>query len=101
MTTENQATIGLTFGDALQALKDGQKVARAGWNGKGAFIALMPGFVIPAAMINERTRKFVERPDQDLPCGGYIVMWTAQKVWQPGWLPSQADLLSEDWSVVS
>ena len=29
---------GLTFGDALQALKAGKRVARAGWNGKGMFV---------------------------------------------------------------
>lgn len=95
------ATSLIGFGDAIQAMKDGRKVARAGWNGKGMFIALMPGFTIPAAMINERTKKFVSRADQDLPCGGYIVMWTAQGVWQPGWLASQADMLAEDWEVVS
>lgn len=90
----------MNFGQALEALKAGNKVQREGWNGKGMFLALMPGFVIPAAMINERTRKFVQAPDQDLNCGGYIVMWTAQQVWQPGWLASQADMLAEDWSVM-
>ena len=29
---------GLSFGDALKALKAGQRVARAGWNGKGMFV---------------------------------------------------------------
>ena len=87
------------FGFALRMLKEGKRVARDGWNGKGMWLALMPGFVIPAGMVNERTRKFVP-PDVDLNCGGYIVMWTAQQVWQPGWLASQADMLAEDWVVV-
>jgi hypothetical protein len=87
------------FGWALQALKDGNRVARAGWNGKGMWLALMPGFVIPKGMINDRTRRFVSG-EHDLDCGAYIVMWTAQGVWQPGWLASQADMLAEDWELV-
>lgn len=88
------------FGFAIKALKAGQKVARRGWNGKGMFLALMPGFFIAPELVNERTRKFVTDPTQGLDCGAYIVMWTAQKVWQPGWLASQADMLSDDWEVV-
>ena len=95
----NSIAAGMNFGDAIKALKDGHKVARAGWNGKGMWLALMPGFTIPKGMVNERTRKFVP-PDQDIECGAYIVMWTAQGTWQPGWLASQADMLSEDWAVV-
>ena len=33
----------LTFGQAIEALKQGKKVARAGWNGKGMFLFLVPG----------------------------------------------------------
>jgi hypothetical protein len=32
------------------------------------------------------------------PC---IVMFTAQGTYQPGWLASQADILSEDWEIVT
>ena len=87
------------FGWALSALKTGNRVHRAGWNGKGMYLAYMPDFVIPAGMVNGRTAKFVP-PDQDIPCGAYIAMWTAQGVWQPGSLASQTDLLAEDWGLV-
>ena len=40
-------------------------------------------------------------PTGDLRVGAYIVMWTAQGVWQPGWLASQADMLADDWVVVT
>ncbi len=33
----------MNFGEALEALKLGQKVAREGWNGKGMFLFLVPG----------------------------------------------------------
>ena len=28
----------MNFGEALEALKGGKKVARAGWNGRGMFV---------------------------------------------------------------
>jgi hypothetical protein len=84
----------MNFGEALEALKAEKKVARAGWNGRNMWLCYMPPFVIPEGMINGRTKKFV--PSGDLNCGGYIVMFTAQGVWQPGWLASQADMLADD-----
>lgn len=38
-----RSTSAMTFGDALIMLKAGHRVARAGWNGKGMWIALSPG----------------------------------------------------------
>jgi hypothetical protein len=89
----------MNFGEALERLKVGERVARAGWNGKGMWLCYMPPVVVPEGMVNGRTKRFV--PSGDLNVGGYLVMWTAQGVWQPGWLASQADMLSEDWEVCS
>ena len=36
-------TSGLPFGLAVEAMKKGKKVARAGWNGSGMFAYLVPG----------------------------------------------------------
>lgn len=86
------------FSAALLALKAGHRVAREGWNGNGMWLVLMPATVVPAELVNGRTKK--HWPEGDLPVGGYIVMRTAQGTWQPGWLASQTDLLSEDWVVL-
>lgn len=71
----------MNFGQAIEALKQGKKVARAGWNGKGMHLEL-------------------QRPDahskMTLP---YIFMYTAQGDNVP-WLASQTDMLSEDWVTV-
>ena len=32
----------MTFGEAIEAMKSGKKVARKGWNGKGMFLWLKP-----------------------------------------------------------
>lgn len=87
------------FGQAIKELKTGSRVARAGWNGKGMWLALMPSLYLDKALVNDRTKKFIGN-ETDLDCQPYIVMWTAAKQWQPGWLASQADILAEDWIVV-
>jgi len=95
----------LTFGAAIQALKAGKKVSRAGWNGKGMWLVLMPALYLPPfntqgteRKVNDRTAKWIGE-DKPLDCQPYIAMWTAQQKWQPGWLASQADMLAEDWTV--
>lgn len=89
----------MDIGEAVSQLKAGHKVRRAGWNGKGMWLCLMPAVLVPAGMVNSRTRRHV--PDgQDLDCQPYVVMWTAAGQWQPGWLCSQADLLATDWETV-
>lgn len=82
---------GLTFGDALDALKAGKRVARAGWNGKDLWLSLIPAG-------NAIFRKGGAHLDmQDC-----IGMKTASPrgEMQPGWLASQADMLAEDWRVI-
>jgi hypothetical protein len=77
----------LTFGDALHFLKQGHKLQRRGWNGKGLTLEL-------------------QRPDANskmtLP---YIFMsYPSDAINTPGarvpWLASQTDMLAEDWQIV-
>lgn len=84
----------MAFGDALEAMKHGERVARDGWNGKDMyiFIAFEPDFVTDAD-ISELDGKEVEVCD-------VICMKTAQGSFQLGWLASQADMLAEDWYIV-
>lgn len=98
---------GATMNDigwAVKQMHDGQKVRRAGWNGKGMFVVLMPALYLPpynsgdARKVNDRTAKHIGE-DAPLDCQPYIAMYTALKQWQPGWLCSQADLLAIDWEI--
>jgi hypothetical protein len=93
----------MDFGQAIQAMKDGKKVCRAGWDGKGMFVVLMPALSLPPyntqgteRKVNDRTAKWIGE-DTPLNSQPYIAMFTAQKTWQPGWLASQADILATDW----
>jgi len=89
----------MNFGKALEELKKGKKIARKGWNGKNMWLCYMPPVTIEESIVNGRSRKFLPE-GKDLECQGYIVMWTAGEKWQPGWLASQPDMLSNDWEVV-
>ncbi|MCG5241386.1 DUF2829 domain-containing protein [Azospirillum doebereinerae] len=101
---------GLDFGAAIQALKAGKRVARAGWNGKGMWIVYMSGMSLPPfstqgtdRKVNDRTAKWIgeDTPLETLP---YIAMWTVnaegRRAWLPGWVASQSDMLADDWTVV-
>ena len=97
---------GMPFGLALEALRKGCKVARAGWNGKGMWLVYMEPLYLPPyntqgthRKVNDRTAKWIGE-DAPLDCQPYIAMWTAAKQWQPGWLASQADMLADDWMIV-
>ncbi len=72
--------MNISFGSALAALKDGARITREGWNGKGMWLELQ----CPD-----------EHSKMTLP---YIYMRTAQGDLVP-WLASQTDILSEDWNI--
>lgn len=72
----------MIFGDALEALKEGARISRANWNGKGQYLEMQ----VP----DEHSK--MRRPYIYIsPVGGDFVPWVA----------SQSDLLSHDWFIVS
>lgn len=86
----------MNFGDALEALKTGNRVTRAGWNGRDMFLYLVPGstfFVTrpPLTTLYPEGTQVDYRP--------HIDMKTAQEDLVP-WVASQTDLLAEDWEIV-
>jgi hypothetical protein len=85
----------LDFGEAIRAIKQGFKIARTGWNGKGMFLYYVPENTYPA--ITEIAKK--EFPNGQVPYGAYIAMKTAQNNVVP-WLASQTDVLAEDWIII-
>lgn len=83
--SSSRKTIGLTFGLAVESLKLGKKVSRVGWNGKGMYLTL----------IFSGNAMYQGFDMQD--CVG---IKTVNNLMQPGWLPSQADMLAEDWMIL-
>lgn len=88
-----------SFGEALELLKEGKKLARYGWNGKGQWVVLMPALYLEAGVVNGRTSKYLGE-GVNLDSQPYFALFNAQKQWQPGWVPSTGDLLANDWIVV-
>ncbi len=81
----------MNFGEILDYLKRGSKVARYVWNGKGMYIRL-----VEPVEIEHKGKE----SDYKLPMPECIAMYTAQKEFQLGWLASQTDMLAEDWYIV-
>ena len=95
------------FDMAIQLLKEGKKVARKGWNGKGMWIAMTPGSSFPVEYAKEGHA--TKHRANELGYGRYVEinllphidMRAADGSMVIGWLASQADLLAEDWLEVA
>lgn len=95
----HNALTHMSFGDALALLKDGGKVARAGWNGRGMYLYHVPANRY-APTTDVGCAIAATQDDGRVPYGAYIAMKTAQNDVVP-WLASQTDVLADDWVVVS
>jgi hypothetical protein len=86
----------MNFSQALELMLAGKRVYRStAWAGGITWTCYMMPMVIPEGMVNGRTRQFLA--EGDLHVGGYFVIFS-QGIWQPGWVPSQADLCATDWA---
>ena len=71
----------MDFGAALQALREGERLSRTGWNGQGQWIKLQTP--------DENSK--MRRPYLFMsPVDGDLVPWVA----------SHSDLLANDWKIV-
>lgn len=87
----------MSFSHALTAIKEGQRLRRAGWNGKGMFVFLVAGshFKVnrePLLSILGEGTAVDYKPHIDIshPDGSISV-----------WQPSMGDVMADDWEVVS
>lgn len=94
---------GLTFGAALEALKHGRRVARAGWNGKGMWLARQaPGTYAAQSELFDNVpvvRRYaeLETASTSVDVAATIVMRAADGSFVFGWLASQTDMDASDW----
>ncbi|MFP3556403.1 DUF2829 domain-containing protein [Paraburkholderia sp. SIMBA_049] len=85
----------MNFGQAIEQMKQGEAVAREGWNGKGMFVYLVPAAAYPAqtgvakAFFGEGAR---------VPYGAYFALKGANGTVNT-WVPSITDCLAEDWEI--
>ena len=93
----------MDFGYALNAMREGKRVTRPGWNGKGMFIFLNPGSDVRVSEGRPLASAYpVGTEIKMLP---YIMMKTAENTIPDPipklvpWLASQTDILAEDWEI--
>lgn len=96
----------MNFGQAIENLKKGLKLQRAGWNGKGLFIFKQ----IPANISTEIIPKMQSVPDsvkstmlernQNLNYRNQCVIVDKEGN-VDNWNPSISDVFAEDWEIVN
>ena len=92
-------TTCMDFSDALRAVKDGCKISRLGWNGKGMFVVYQKGYPegIPC---NEQTAKaWGLNPGDKFICNPYLQIKNSNGS-HSMWVPSIDDILADDWVTV-
>jgi len=112
----------ITFGQALEAVKEGKLIAREGWNGKGMFVFQRPEDHLSHDMIINTVKSlpasvksfFAQTPDSavneetrnhllatKVKFTSYLCMYAADGSIVNGWLASQTDMLASDWQILS
>lgn len=88
---------GMTFGHALEALKQGISVARHGWNGKDMQVYLVPANAYPA----QTTIAKELYGDKQVPYNAYFAYFALRGAdgTVSTWAPSCSDALAEDWFI--
>lgn len=107
----------MNFGKAIEALKEGKRASREGWNGQGIFIFMRPAdelhisFVargiksLPQSVKDYYYQDLLDQPFEPLANDvvkftAYLCMKAADGTIVNGWLATQSDMLSEDWIVL-
>jgi len=92
----------MDFGEALRSLKAGNRVYREGWNGKGMWIALSPGYGdLPAEKFwSAHNARYADRNGGHATVNPSITIKNADGTIS-FWAPSIGDALAEDWCTVA
>lgn len=86
-------TDGMNFGLAVEAMKQGARVARWCWD-ESVYLFL-------GTDVEFHTEADVsEFADQDVPVGDVFVLRSVEKEFVPGWQPNHVDILADDWHIV-
>ena len=82
----------LNFGQAIDLMKQGFKLQRKGWNGKGQYIELA------TSISYKNANGEIINCNHDA-IGNKAIAFVGTSGVQMGWLASQADMLAEDWQI--
>ena len=80
----------MTFGEAMKAVRRGERIQREGWNGKNQYVELATGISY------KNTAGEIVNVNHDA-IGNQALAFVGTSGVQLGWLASQADMLADDW----
>lgn len=83
-----------SFGVVLILLKEGKKMARSGWNGKGMFI-----YYVPASRFKSLTEVAIKEFGEYVDYNEYIAIKNVNGTVST-WVPSINDCFANDWQIV-
>ena len=83
----------MTFGEAIDHVKEGRRIARDGWNGEGQYVEL-------ATQISYMNARGEIVNANHVNIGNKALAFVGTSGVQLGWLASQADMLADDWRIV-
>lgn len=86
-------TDAMSFGLAIEAAKNGKRIARKGWNGKRQYVELATAisYTSPIGAVVNAEHDAI---------GNQALAFVGTSGVQMGWLASQADMLADDWMIV-
>lgn len=84
----------MNFGEALEAIQDGKKAERVGWNGRGMFI-----YYVPAAQYPAMTQVAINEFGELVNYNEYIAIKNVNGTVST-WVPSINDCFAKDWQIV-
>ena len=99
----------ITFGKAIEALKEGKLVARTIWNGQAVFIRPYDRIDTPVVInivkslpqsVKDHFDALGSKSDF-VDFSAYLCMIGNDELIINGWLPSAYDILAEDWLIVN
>ncbi len=83
----------MNFGEAIIAVKNGNKIQRNGWNGKNQYVELA------TCISYKNTKGEIVNCNHDA-IGNKALAFVGTSGVQIGWLASQSDMLANDWEIV-
>lgn len=97
----------MKFGEALEFVNTGNKIARKGWNGKNMFVFQRPSdtlkcdFIEKVKSLPESVKQFLVLQNKDVEFTAYLCLYSADGKIVNGWLPSQTDMQANDWMIIA
>jgi hypothetical protein len=105
----------VSFGKAIEAMRNGKRIQRQGWNGKGLFVFMQVPASVPISIVpkmsslpqsvkdefKRRLEKYPEKGKEDMDIryrNQFALVHSSNEI--NGWAPSSSDTLAEDWIVL-